>query len=175
MALSLTALAQNEVRQSSPVPLDFDGIIRRVEDTQRIARPEASYQVIREYRLYGGQSQECTSQVLAEIQYSPPASETYEIEKRMGSPRGEQVVRKILEHEVVLATGDPESRLATLLTRDNYDFTDLAQQMFFTMEPAGSSGPHSLLKQLEASLRGKRSKPALSLPTCLSRVVSRVR
>ena len=94
---------------------------------QRNARPEASYQVVREYRLYGGSSEQCASDVLAEIQYGPPGSETFAIQQRTGSPRGEQVVRKILEHEVVLANGDPESRSATLLTRDNYDFTDLGQ------------------------------------------------
>jgi hypothetical protein len=109
--------------------LDFDGVVEKVEQMQRNTRPEASFQVVREYRLYGNKSQQCTSDVLAEIQYAPPGSETYAIQKRTGSPRGEQVVRKILEHEVVLATGDPESRSAALLTRDNYDFTDLGHSV----------------------------------------------
>jgi hypothetical protein len=126
-ALCLTAMAQDSPKQSSSAHLDFAAVVQKVEDTQRSLRPAASYQVVREYRLYDDKSEQCTSDVLAEIQYAPPDTETFAIQKRTGSPRGEQVVRRILGHEVVLATGDPESRSAALLTRDNYDFTDLGQ------------------------------------------------
>lgn len=126
-ALCLAAMAQDKIGQSPQAPLDFAAVVQKVEDTQRNAPPGAAYQVLREYRLYGGNSQECTSDVLAEIQYAPPDGETYAIQRRTGSPRGEQVVRRILEHESSFAAGDPESRSATLLTRDNYDFTDLGQ------------------------------------------------
>jgi len=130
MALCLTALAQDDFRQHSQAPLNFAGVVQKVEEMQRNARPpETSYQVVREYRFYGNKSEQCTSDVLAEIQYVPPGSETYAIQKRTGSARGEQVVRTILEHEVVLATGGPESHLAALLTRDNYDFTDLGHSV----------------------------------------------
>lgn len=126
-ALCLAAIAQDGIGQSSQAPLDFAVVVQKIEDMQRNTRRDASYQVLREYRLYGGSSEKCTSEVLAEIQYTAPDSETYAIQKRTGSLRGEQVVRKILEHEAVLATGNPEFRSATLLTRYNYDFTDLGQ------------------------------------------------
>jgi hypothetical protein len=113
----------------SKAPLDFAVVVQKVEQMPRTARPEAPYQVVREYRLYGGKNDQCTSDVVAEIQYASPDGETYAIQKRTGSSRGEQIVRKILEHEVVLATGDPESRSAALLTRVNYDFTDLGQSV----------------------------------------------
>jgi hypothetical protein len=129
IALCLTAMAQDDTRRNSQAPLDFAVVIQNLEEMQRNARPEAPYQVVREYRLCGSRSEQCTSDVLAEIQYAPPDSETYVIQKRMGSPRGEQVVRKILEHEVVLTTGDPASRSAAILTRDNYVFTDLGQSV----------------------------------------------
>lgn len=129
MALCLTAMAQDKVGQSSQAPLDFSVVVQKLEAMQRSARPEVSYEMIREYRLCGGSSEQCTSDVLAEIQYAPPASETYAIQKRTGSARGEQVVRKLLEHEAVLSTGDPKSCSAALLTRDNYDFTDLGQSV----------------------------------------------
>ena len=129
LALSLTSGALDSIGQNSQAPLDFTVVVQKLEETQRNSRPEASYQMVREYRLYGGGSEQCTSDVLAEIRYAPPDSETYAIQTRTGSPRGEQVVRRILEHEVVLATADPESRSATLLTRDNYDFTDLGQSV----------------------------------------------
>ena len=129
MALCLTAMAQDKVGQSPQAPLDFSVVVQKLEAIQRNARSATSYQVIREYRLYGGNSEQCTSDVLAEIDHAQPDSETFAIQKRTGSARGEQVVRKILEHEVVLATGDPEYRSATLLTRDNYDFTDLGESV----------------------------------------------
>ena len=128
VALCLTAMAQDSAKQNSPAHLDFAVVIQKVEDMQRSVRPDSSYQIIREYRLYGGGNEQCTSDVLAELQHAP-GSETYAIQKRTGSARGEQVVRNILEHEVVLTTGDPESRSAALLTRENYDFTDLGQSV----------------------------------------------
>lgn len=129
LALSLSAMAQDSTSQDSPAHLDFAVVIQKVEKMQRSARPEVFYQLVREYRLYSGSGEQCTSDVLAEIQYAPPDSASYVIRQRTGSPRGEQVVRRILEHEVVLVTGDPESRSAALLTRDNYDFTDLGQSV----------------------------------------------
>ena len=128
VALCLTAMAQDKVGQSSQAPLDFSDVVQKLETTQRRARPDGSYQVVREYRLCGDKTDQCTSDVLAEIQYVP-GSETFAIQKRTGSARGEQVVRKILEHEAVLATGGPDSRSAALLTRDNYEFTDLGQSV----------------------------------------------
>ena len=128
-ALCITTMAQDGTRQNSPAHLDFDAVLQKVEQMQRSARPDASYHIVREYRLYGGSSEQCTSDVLAEIQYAAPDGETYAIQKRTGSPRGEQIVRKILEHEAVLAMGDPEARSAALFTRDNYDFTDLLQSV----------------------------------------------
>jgi hypothetical protein len=122
-------MAQDNIAQPSHAPLDFHGVVQRVEEMQRSTRSETAYQVIREYRLYGNSSDQCTSDVLAEIQAVPPASETYVIQKRTGSPRGEQVVRKILDHEMVLSAGEADSRSAALLTRDNYDFTDLGQSV----------------------------------------------
>jgi hypothetical protein len=129
LALCVSAMAQDESRRKPDASLDFPAVIHNLEQVQRNAVPRSSYQLIREYRLYGSRSDQCTSDVLAEIQYAPPDSETYAIQKRAGSPRGEQVVRKILEHEVVLAAGSSESRSAALLTRDNYDFTDLGQSV----------------------------------------------
>lgn len=113
IALCLAALAHG---QSSQVPLDFAAVVQKVEAMQRSARLDVSYQAFREYRLYG-RSEQCTSDVLAEIQHAP-ASETYAIQKRTGSARGEQVVRRLLEHEAVLATGDADVRSAALLVFD---------------------------------------------------------
>jgi len=90
IALCSAALAHG---QSSQVPLDFAAVVQKVEAMQRSARLDVSYQVLREYRLYG-RSEQCTSHVLAEIDYAPPDTETFAIQERTGSPRGEQVVRK---------------------------------------------------------------------------------
>jgi hypothetical protein len=83
----------------------------------------------RQFRFSETNSSKVSSNVVAEIEYSPPDRETYFIQERQGSSRGEQVVRRILDHESAMAAADPASRSATLLTRDNYTFTNLGESM----------------------------------------------
>src|SRR6266513_2993045 len=97
-------------------------IVEAMEKTRVASRPQASYQVIREYRLLGGNNASSDSDVVAEVNFRPPASKVYRIRRSTGSNRGQQVVRRVLEHEVEAASNSNQARAA--LTRDNYDFTD---------------------------------------------------
>jgi hypothetical protein len=102
-------------------------IVQKLEQTQRM-QPSSAYAVIREYRLFGSDSSRPSSEVTAELNYRPPNLKTYAIEKRTGSSRGEQVVKRILDHEVEM-TG--RNSLAALLTSRNYNFTYLGERADF--------------------------------------------
>jgi outer membrane lipoprotein-sorting protein len=128
-ALCMIAVAQGQKSENSATQLEFVCVIQRLEEAQRNTKPQVSYQMIRQYQLSEGNSSHVSSNVVAQVEYSPPDRETYVIQERRGSSRGEQVVRRILDHESALAAASPESRSGTLLTRDNYTFSNLGESM----------------------------------------------
>jgi hypothetical protein len=104
--------------------LPLDSILNAMQKTQAGAHPQAAYQVVREYRIFGASSSNANSEVVAEVNFNPPSSKNYRIQTSTGNNRGQQVVRKVLDHEVESSTGN-QSRSA--LTRENYDFTYLGE------------------------------------------------
>jgi hypothetical protein len=115
------AVAQ-ETTTSGTIPLK--SIIESIEKTQAGAGRQAAYQVIREYRLFGAKDATADSEVVAEVDFRPPARKDYKIQKSSGSNRGQQVVRLVLDHEVE-ATSQGKAR--TALNRDNYYFTYIGE------------------------------------------------
>jgi len=99
-----------------------DFIVGQMQTAQSGSRPTASYQVVREYRLFGGRSSNPTSEVWAEVDYLPPSHKSYVIQKRVGSGRGEDVVRRILQHESRLVAGSGSS---AAIDNNNYRFSYL--------------------------------------------------
>ena len=123
----MIAVAQGQKSESSATQLEFASVIQLLEQAQRNAKPQVSYQVIRQYQLSESNSSHVSSKVVAEVEYFPPDRESYVIQRRSGSSRGEDVVRRILDHESALVAAGPETWSATLLTRDNYTFTNLGE------------------------------------------------
>jgi hypothetical protein len=112
--------------QKSPdgVTIPLNSIVEALEKAQAGVRPRISYQVIREYRLLGRGDASANSEVVAEVNFRPPADKDYRIQRSSGSHRGQQVVRRILDHEVATTHGDHGH---SALNRDNYDFTYLGE------------------------------------------------
>ena len=105
--------------QESRTP-DLNSIVEALEKTQAGAHPQSSYQVLREYQLFGTNDSKAKSEVVAEIEFRPPTSKDYRIQSSSGSNRGEEVVRRILDHEIEAASKGNHAR--TALNRDNYSF-----------------------------------------------------
>jgi hypothetical protein len=101
----------------------LNSIVEGMEKAQAGVAPQVAYQVIREYRLFGASDSTANSDVLAEVDFRPPARKDYKIQKSSGSKRGQDVVRRVLDREVE-AKGN---RGQTALTRDNYDFTYIGE------------------------------------------------
>lgn len=77
------------------------------------------YVATREYELFGWDDHnQAKSRVVAEMIVAPPDSKQYTVTSTSGSAWGEQVVRKMLEGEVVLAKDSG----STDITNDNYEF-----------------------------------------------------
>jgi hypothetical protein len=106
-------------------PLPLISIIEALENAQVRTRPRVSYQVIREYHLSGARDSKSDSHVIAEVDFRPPTSKNYRIQKSSGSDRGQHVVRRILDNEIDSASTDNQAR--TALSRDNYDFAYIGE------------------------------------------------
>ena len=124
---SLVLLCEVGIAQqtANPAGLPLNSIVEAVEKTQSAVHSQLPYQVLREYRLFGTKSSSSNSNVVAEVNFKPPASKDYKIQKSSGSKRGEQVVRNLLDHEVETASNRSQAR--TAVTRDNYDFTYIGE------------------------------------------------
>src|ERR1700730_10022656 len=108
------------VQQSaSSGTLPLSSILQGMEKAQSEVRAQTPYQVIREYRLFGAKSSSANADVVAQVDFKPPTSKDYSIQKWSGSIRGKQVVQRVLDHEVEVSQGN---QAGTALTSDNYDF-----------------------------------------------------
>ena len=121
-ALGEESLKANTIPSSS----ELASIVEQMHKAQAQLSPTASYQVVREYLLFGSQSSSASSDVLAEVDYFPPDRKSYVIRKRLGSSRGEEVVRRILEHETEMGTGGKSSSTSAI-DGNNYSFTYLGE------------------------------------------------
>ena len=117
------AVAQ-EPADARPIPLN--DIVESLERAQEGVRP-VSYQVIRQYRIFGANDSKVDSEVVAEVNFRPPARGDYRIQQSSGSSRGQQVVRRVLEQEADGASRNHKVR--TALSRDNYDFNYIGEAM----------------------------------------------
>jgi hypothetical protein len=124
MLLALPALAQQPAMTASHPELAL--IVERMQQAQSEAWPTVSYEVVREYRLFGEKSPAPTSEVLAEVSYLPPDSKSFTIQRRVGSSRGEDVVRRILQHESQMSTRG-RSWSAAAIDEHNYSFSYLGE------------------------------------------------
>ena len=113
-------------QESSPsAPMSLEAILQAVQKAQTALRPQASYQVIREYRLFGAKDSKSDSEVVAEINFRPPAFRDYTIQRSSGSSRGPQLVRRILDHEVKASSKD--SKASSAISSDNYNFSYIGE------------------------------------------------
>src|SRR6266853_1998637 len=122
MSGALTALfcSTGIAQQSAPSgTMPLGAIIQSIQNAQAGARPQASYQIIREYRLSGAKDSKADSEVVAEVNFRPPAFKGYRIQKASGSNRGQQLVRSILDREVEAPS---TSKTRSAISTDNYIF-----------------------------------------------------
>jgi hypothetical protein len=82
------------------------------------------YTVTREYQLAPAGAPKPSSQVLAQVSYTPPSEKEYVIVKAEGSERGEGIVRKVLDHEASMAGHTQPYDISPA----NYDLTLLGHE-----------------------------------------------
>jgi hypothetical protein len=113
--------------QAGADSLSVDEIVTRMEAARARNKQTPPFLMTREYKMYHGSDQKPASEVRAQINVVPPHERDYKIIESKGSDRGENVVRKILDHEASAEKVDPPP---TALVHDNYDFTLVGRQMY---------------------------------------------
>jgi hypothetical protein len=121
--LSSSGVAQ---KAAYPGTMPLDVIVQSIQKAQAAVRPQSSYQIIREYRLSGTKDSKADSEVVAEVDFKPPASERYTIQRYSGSGRGQQLVRSILDHEVEITSKDKDKGRSAI-SGDNYIFNYIGE------------------------------------------------
>jgi hypothetical protein len=110
---------------TSPESISLNTLVDAMQSAQAKVRPQISYQVIRDYRIFGARNTESNSEVVAEVDFRPPANKQYRIQVASGSERARQVIRHVLDHEVEASTN--KNRGQADINRSNYDFTYLGE------------------------------------------------
>jgi outer membrane lipoprotein-sorting protein len=108
LLLAISAWAQNA---------DVAHIVRQMTEAQHANRTQShAYNVVRSYTIYGDDGEK-ERQVVANVNFLPPGTKSFEITKSSGG-MAEHVVRKVLEKEAEVAK-DPDVNGINI---QNYDF-----------------------------------------------------
>lgn len=122
--LACPFLRAQEAQADSPnLNVILDSLERTEEQNPALSQP---YQVTREYKVFRNDDPMPVSAVTAQISFTPPETKTFQIAKADGSPRGRKIVITILKQEIDSAKDGHRGDI----TRSNYDFTFLRQQLF---------------------------------------------
>lgn len=118
-AVGQSQQARERETSSSVVP-ELTAILTRMENIQEENRRRArAYVMTREYRLYGSDENQPTSEVVAKIDFVPPSHKSFRIASSQGSGRGKTVVQGLLNGEVSAT----RKRSPAAVNRQNYDFS----------------------------------------------------
>lgn len=123
-ALLLCSLGIAQPSTSSEA-ISLNTIVDAMQAAQAKVRPQISYQVIRDYRLFGARNSESNSEVVAEVDFRPPANKQYRIQIASGTERARQIITHVLDHEVEASSNKNQGQAD--INRNNYDFTYLGE------------------------------------------------
>jgi len=122
---SAVLLAQTQTPVIEPTAPDLDAILQSMERTQQQnsvrSRP---YEVTRKYKVFRADDKQVISEIMTQISFTPPDTKTYKITQANGSPRGEKIVRAILDQETAAAKSSDDNQIS----RRNYDFAFLRRE-----------------------------------------------
>ena len=129
VAILLVAAAAASLSQSPPVietiAPDLDALLQSIERTQQQNLAESRpHEIARRYEVFRTRDKKPVSEVTAQIRFTPPDTKTYTIMQASGNPRGQKIVRSILDQETANNGGNNQ------ISRTNYDFAFLRRENF---------------------------------------------
>jgi len=127
MAATAVLWSQSQAPVIETTAPDLNAILQSIERTQQ-ENPAQSrpYEVTRKYKVFRANDKQPISEVTTQISFTPPDTKTYKITQASGSPRGEKIVRAILDQETAAARKSDDNQVS----RKNYDFAFLRRENF---------------------------------------------
>jgi len=123
LAFPCSSHAQEADAHPPSLDLILDSLERTAEQNPALSQP---YEVTREYKVFREDDPMPVSALMAQINFTPPDTKTFQVTKAEGSPRGKKIVTTILKQEVDSAKDGHRGDI----TRSNYDFAFLREQNF---------------------------------------------
>jgi hypothetical protein len=123
LAFPYSSHAQESEAHPPTLDLILDSLERTAEQNPALSQP---YEVMREYKVFREDDPMPVSAVMAQINFTPPDTKTFQITKAEGSLRGKKIVSTILKQEIDSAKDGHRGDI----TRSNYDFALLREQNF---------------------------------------------
>ncbi len=123
LAFPHSSHAQEAEAHPPSLDLILDSLERTAEQNPALSQP---YEVTREYKVFREDDPMPVSEIMAQINFTPPDTKTFQITKAEGSPRGKKIVSTILKQEIDSAKDGHRGDI----TRSNYDFAFLREQNF---------------------------------------------
>ena len=119
--------SQSQAPVIETVAPDLDVILQSIEHVQQQNSAQLRpYQVTRRYQVFRSDDKQPTSEVTAQINFTPPNTKTYKITQASGNSRGEAIVRAILDQEADAARNSDDSQVS----HRNYNFVFLRRVNF---------------------------------------------
>ncbi len=120
------SFAQSRSRAAASTSLDLNVLLQSLERVeQRNPALSRGYEVVRQYKAFRTDDTRPAAEITAQISFTPPDTKTFKITQATGNPRGERIVRDILEHEAESAKDGRSD-----ISRTNYEFVFLRQENF---------------------------------------------
>lgn len=121
-SVSAPQVSASKAGEQAKTP-DLNAIVQSLEETERQNPAKTQgYTVTRSYKLFHEGERQPVSQTTADISFVPPGTKRYDIKQSSGMPRGQKLVRDILDLESVPAQSSSE------ISRRNYEFVFLQQE-----------------------------------------------
>lgn len=131
LLVSVTSPSQEVSLSPEVTSSDLGSILQRLEKVQRQDPAQSRpYEVTRAYKVFQGDDKQPSFAVTVQINFVPPATESYRITQASGQSRGEKMVRELLDQEVEAAENKRESEIS----RANYDFVFLRQDKLGSLD-----------------------------------------
>jgi hypothetical protein len=118
------SLNAQELKASLPnLDLILDSMDRAEEQNPALSRP---YEVTRQYKVFRGDDTKPSSEVTAQIAFTPPDVKTFKITEEQGDSRGKKIASALLEQEIASAKQGHKGAIS----RSNYNFVFLREDNF---------------------------------------------
>ena len=99
VTLLLVACSASAHAAGTPTP-DLETIVSHMEQAQIAAHVQTRpYTVTRSYQFFGSDRSKANSEVVAKVEYQPPSTKNFSIEKSSGTGPGPKIVRQVLQRE----------------------------------------------------------------------------